>query len=266
MIDGIVQRSILFRRVVASVALLVVLGAFSKTHAQSVQNLRSGSGLVWRSGAAELCWRTSAWTPAMASEGCDGALVAPPALPPPVPVVSRPVTKIILLPDAGGAIGRIDLNSGGQLLSMSEAYQRTTSVRDAQPRLDLADKSEIDQRYGPLYKSLPKAPARFLLYFGAGSEQLTAASQVQVAEIRQQLTGYTGAELIIIGHTDRQGDEVANDTLSLRRANLIRDLLVAAGLQASHIETVGRGERDLLVPTADGVAEAANRRVEVRLR
>jgi outer membrane protein OmpA-like peptidoglycan-associated protein len=51
--------------------------------------------------------------------------------------------------------------------------------------------------------------------------------------------------------------------LSLRRANAVKDALVRNGVPATAIAVVGRGEQGLLVPTADGVREPQNRRVEI---
>jgi OOP family OmpA-OmpF porin len=66
----------------ASVALVTAAGA------QSVDNWRNGTGeLAWKNGAGDLCWRGSAWTPATAAKGCDGAIVpaAPVVVVPPAP-------------------------------------------------------------------------------------------------------------------------------------------------------------------------------------
>ncbi len=71
------------------------------------------------------------------------------------------------------------------------------------------------------------------------------------------------AALTVIGHADRRGPEAYNLELSLRRAEAMRDALVARGVAAARIEVVARGEWEPAVPTADGVAEPANRRVEV---
>ena len=54
--------------------------------------------------------------------------------------------------------------------------------------------------------------------------------------------------------------------LSLRRANAVRDELVREGVAASDISIVALGESHPMVPTADGVREAQNRRVEIVLR
>jgi len=87
-----------------------------------------------------------------------------------------------------------------------------------------------------------------------------------VAEMRSALAALPAAEVVVTGHTDRVGSVEANDRLSLARAEAVRDLLVAAGVARSAVTAVGRGEREPAVPTADEVAEARNRRVEIKIR
>jgi outer membrane protein OmpA-like peptidoglycan-associated protein len=70
----------------------------------------------------------------------------------------------------------------------------------------------------------------------------------------------------VIGHTDTTGDTTSNAALGLRRATLIRDLLIQAGLDGTVIEVRSHGESDTVVPTPDNTAEARNRRVEVTIR
>lgn len=58
--------------------------------AQSNDNWVNGGGdLQWKNGDGSLCWRDSAWTPATAGKGCDGAIV-PAAAPAPAPVAAAP--------------------------------------------------------------------------------------------------------------------------------------------------------------------------------
>ena len=70
----------------------------------------------------------------------------------------------------------------------------------------------------------------------------------------------------MIGHTDRVGALLYNDTLSLRRAERVRKIFVERGLPTGAIHTAGRGEREPIVPTADEVSEPLNRRVEINVR
>ena len=43
--------------------------------AQTVDNWVSGTGLPWKNGTNELCWRNGVWTPATGLQGCDGVPV-----------------------------------------------------------------------------------------------------------------------------------------------------------------------------------------------
>jgi hypothetical protein len=82
----------------------------------------------------------------------------------------------------------------------------------------------------------------------------------EAAEAYQQ-TG--GARVAVIGHTDTAGSADYNLDLSLRRAEIVANELIRQGVPATDITTLGRGEEDLLVATADGVSEPRNRRVEI---
>ena len=69
-----------------------------------------------------------------------------------------------------------------------------------------------------------------------------------------------------IGHTDTVGTEDYNMALSLRRADSVREALIAGGVDPNAITVAGRGESELAVPTPDETYEQANRRVEIVLQ
>jgi outer membrane protein OmpA-like peptidoglycan-associated protein len=112
----------------------------------------------------------------------------------------------------------------------------------------------------------PARPFTYTLFFVTGSTELTAQSKASLTEVRGKIKGFPAAQVSVIGHTDRVGSVEANDALSLKRAAAIRDMLIQIGIPREAIEVVGRGERELVVQTADGVAEERNRRVEIKLR
>ena len=66
----------------------VISVAATATSAQNVDNWVNSTGTNWRNGDGTLCWRDANWTPATASKGCDGALVAKPA-----PAPAKPAAK-----------------------------------------------------------------------------------------------------------------------------------------------------------------------------
>jgi hypothetical protein len=71
------------------------------------------------------------------------------------------------------------------------------------------------------------------------------------------------AQVSVIGHTDTSGSPQYNQELSERRAAAVERELVRLGVPATSITTIAQGQEDLLVPTADGVREPRNRRVEI---
>ncbi len=58
-------------------------GAFAQ--AKTIDNWVNATGIPWKNGTNELCWRDANWTPATAHPDCDGALKPPPPPPPPAP-------------------------------------------------------------------------------------------------------------------------------------------------------------------------------------
>jgi len=78
----------------------VITVAATATSAQNVDNWVNSTGTNWRNGDGTLCWRVAGWTPATASKGCDGALVAKPAAPAPAkPAAGVTQSKITLQAD-----------------------------------------------------------------------------------------------------------------------------------------------------------------------
>jgi len=73
------------------------------------------------------------------------------------------------------------------------------------------------------------------------------------------------APIVVSGHTDTSGAAGYNLGLSASRAEAVVEALGQLGISASRINVSATGEEDLAVPTGDGVREAQNRRVEIRL-
>ncbi|MFC3683270.1 OmpA family protein [Hydrogenophaga luteola] len=129
-----------------------------------------------------------------------------------------------------------------------------------------SSEAEVRERYPVLLKLAPPAPQRFTLNFQPGTSDLTPESAAELDQVFATARARSGGEIVIVGHTDRQGAAEANDALSLQRANAIRDLLVGKGFRPELIEPVGRGEREPVVPTDDDVPEPRNRRAEIVVR
>ena len=106
-------------------------------------------------------------------------------------------------------------------------------------------------------------PGRYQVFFALNSTTLDpqARQTINQAAVDWRRTGT--AQISVIGHTDTSGSSEYNQRLSERRADAVQAALIEEGVPAGSIVTLGRGQEDLLVPTADGVREPENRRVEI---
>lgn len=109
------------------------------------------------------------------------------------------------------------------------------------------------------------APEAFIVYFAFDSSVLNAAANRIIDDAVAVANSGGIVDLSVTGHADRSGAEDYNLNLSLRRAATVREALIARGVKASGISVAGRGEAEPAIPTADGVREPGNRRVEIIL-
>jgi outer membrane protein OmpA-like peptidoglycan-associated protein len=80
---------------------------------------------------------------------------------------------------------------------------------------------------------LPKEIVFDHLNFDTGTTRLTPESQPTVTTLIAIMKCYPNSQYRLEGHTDNTGDPTANKTLSMDRANAIRDLLVQGGIDTS---------------------------------
>ena len=107
----------------------------------------------------------------------------------------------------------------------------------------------------------------YLVFFDFDRSDITPeADRIIRAAADAYKAGATSMAVGVVGHADRSGTDAYNQRLSERRANAVRARLTQYGVPANQIRTSGRGESEPLVPTADGVREPQNRRVEIGLQ
>jgi outer membrane protein OmpA-like peptidoglycan-associated protein len=124
---------------------------------------------------------------------------------------------------------------------------------------------------GPAAPPPPAAPAAepsrtYLVFFDWDRADLTARARQIVAEAAQASTHVQTTRIEVSGYTDLSGTAAYNQKLSVRRAETVAAELIRDGVQKSEISIHGYGESNPLVPTAQGVREPQNRRVEIVLK
>lgn len=173
---------------------------------------------------------------------------------------------VVLLPNEDGldtgAVAVIDEKTGDEVVVDRPLTSASLGAGGATTR----QVRELKKSYAPLLATLPPPAVAFILNFPEGSTTLMAESRPTLEALRQEIARRPGAEVQVTGHTDRVGKEEDNDRLSQERARAVVGVLIAEGFPEDLLTAVGRGERELLVPTADEVANPANRRVEVIVR
>jgi len=115
----------------------------------------------------------------------------------------------------------------------------------------------------PAPEPMMEKPEPFVLFFEFDSSAVDAEGEAVVDAAVAAANKMGLAEFSVTGHADRSGSEDYNIGLSLRRADAVKAALQARGIGADAISVAGRGEAENAVPTADGVRERANRRVEI---
>lgn len=120
-----------------------------------------------------------------------------------------------------------------------------------------------DQGSPPAAAAPQLAGAWYQVFFDTDQADLSPRGQLIVNKVAEVVRTNDEVRVTVIGRTDRAGTAAANMALSERRAELVRDALIAAGVPAARIDTswLGEGEQD--VPTPDDVAAQRNRVVDI---
>lgn len=204
----------------ASAALATAAGA------QTVDNWRNGSGdLVWKNGTNELCWRDANWTPATAAVGCDGAIVAKPAVAPAPKAAPAPAPA----PKAAPA-----------------------------PAAKPAAKA-------PPPPAATKVTYAADTFFDFDKSVLKAEGKAKLDDLIGKVKGINLEVIIAVGHTDATGSDAYNQKLSVKRAETVKAYLVSKGIQKNRVYTEGKGEKQPVADNKTSAGRSKNRRVEIEV-
>jgi outer membrane protein OmpA-like peptidoglycan-associated protein len=103
------------------------------------------------------------------------------------------------------------------------------------------------------------------ILFDTGSDGVKAEGVADLAKMGDILAKYADDHVRIEGHTDSTGDAGKNQSLSERRAQAVRTVLVSRGVQEQQITVVGHGESKPVADNTTADGRSKNRRVELHI-
>ena len=202
--------------------------------AQTIDNWRNSTGITWKNGTNELCWRDANWTPATAAPGCDGAIApraatatAPTPAPAPAPSPSpspAPAPKPGAAPAPAPAAAAV---------VAPPAATKVTYAADA--------------------------------FFDFNKSVLKPEGKAKLDDLTSKVKDINLEVIIAVGHTDSVGSDAYNQKLSVRRSEAVKAYLVSKGIEKNRVYTEGKGEKQPVADNKTSEGRAKNRRVEIEV-
>ncbi len=198
--------------------------------AQTVDNWRNATAdKAWKNATSEFCYRSSAWTPATAAEGCDGAIVAPKAAAPAPAPAPAPARAAAPAPAPAPAL----------------------APRAAAP--------------APAPAAATKVTYAADTFFDFDKSVLKADGKAKLDDLAGKVKAINLEVIIAVGHTDSVGSDAYNQKLSVKRAEAVKAYLVTKGIEKNRVYTEGKGEKQAVADNKTAAGRSKNRRVEIEV-
>jgi OmpA-OmpF porin, OOP family len=215
----------------ATAALTLSSGAFAQS--TTVDNWVNSTGITWKNGTNEHCWRDANWTPATASVDCDGAIkkamAAPVAPAAPAPVAPAPAPKAAPAP-APVATPPAPAPAPAPAAPVSE---KVTFAADA--------------------------------FFDTNKSIVKPEGKAKLDDLVSKMGAINLEVIIAVGHTDSVGSDASNQKLSVRRSEAVKAYLTSKGVEKNRVYTEGKGEKQPVADNKTKEGKAKNRRVEIEV-
>jgi outer membrane protein OmpA-like peptidoglycan-associated protein len=103
------------------------------------------------------------------------------------------------------------------------------------------------------------------ILFDTGKDQLKPAANTNISEMANILKKYPENVLTVKGYTDSTGSDAVNQPLSQRRADAVKNQLVASGVPGQTVTSMGMGSTNPIGDNKTATGRSTNRRVEVEI-
>lgn len=178
-------------------------------------------------------------------------------------------TTVVLVPDAEGKVGQVDLITQAGSTHLSKANESAVASKADKPPSVAEELSEtkIKDMFGKTLANEPTPPVRIVFHFRTGSSEILPEDNDNLGRAKTAIETRQSCDVSVIGHSDTVGSTAMNQGISMNRAKSVADALVNLGVAQKCMEDLRYyGENDPVVRTADNVDEPRNRRVEVEIR
>lgn len=145
--------------------------------------------------------------------------------------------------------------------SDAEALAKTRRTEKAQARENKLEQEIIDMKGKMTDRGIVLTIGDAL--FATGTATLTPAADNEIDKLASFMKEYPNRNVLIEGHTDNMGSEGANLDLSIKRANAVRDKLIARDISRSRITISGLGQNAPWAANDTAARRERNRRVDI---
>jgi outer membrane protein OmpA-like peptidoglycan-associated protein len=103
------------------------------------------------------------------------------------------------------------------------------------------------------------------ILFETNSSTLQSLAKTNIAKLAVILNKYPDTNILVTGHTDSDGTEEYNQSLSERRAESVSDYTMGQGVSSSRLSVIGIGEMEPVATNESAEGKQLNRRVEIAI-
>lgn len=149
---------------------------------------------------------------------------------------------------------------------LAAAQARETKLAEAEAALR-GDQVEALERQVAGLRELTTARGKSLIlgdaFFASNQGSLSNAGKINLQPAIKFLARYPNLPVIIEGHSDSRGEAGANQKISQKRANSVRDALIKLAVDGARLKVIGLGEAQPIASNDSDSGRAKNRRVEI---
>ena len=119
---------------------------------------------------------------------------------------------------------------------------------------DIAIEEDVEMKFTVLKeKTLNNFDITETLFYELGETELTASSKALLDKVKKVLDTYPEFKLVVISHTDSQGDDRGNLKLSIKRSETVISYLSSIGIKMDRLKAEGKGEMEIRNRCLNGV-------------